>query len=92
MGSIERRLERLENHADMTDARERREVSELIFAETCARMSTEDLRLMDTLLETMPVGADEEATARAFMEETPAVWRRFEEHRREVIEELGLGH
>jgi hypothetical protein len=67
VGGIKKRLERLEDHADMTDARERREVSELIFGETAARMSTEDLRLMDALLETIPAGADEEATARAIM-------------------------
>ncbi len=93
MGSIGRRLGRLERAAGLDAGAERdadREARELITAEALKRVSTEDLNAMAEMLERMPDAAGEEV-AIALREEYAEVWDRYEAIWQEVAEEMADG-
>ncbi len=86
MGSVERRLRRLECRAGL-DAAADREARDLIASEAIKRVSDKDLDMMAEMIERRPDYEAEEAAA-ALREEYREVWDRYEAIWHEVAEEM----
>ena len=89
MGSVERRLKRLECRAGLDVAADR-EARDLIASEAIKRVSDEDLDVMAEMIERRP-DYEAEGVATALREEYPEVWDRYEAIWREVAEEMAHG-
>ncbi len=92
MGSVERRLKRLECNAGLEAAAER-EARDLIMTEALKRVSDEDLGIMgDFAKQARRRGEGGTEWAEALKGHHPELWGRFEDLYRETGEELARGH
>ncbi len=93
MGSVGRRLRRLECRAGLDAATERdadREARDLIASEALKRVSDEDLHVMAEMIERRP-DYEAEEVAVVLREEYREVWDRYKAIWHEVAEEMAHG-